>query len=89
MSPLRAIYLALAAGGAAVAVLTGGLGWPLAGWQAQADLWIAAAALAVWAVAETWVRRNWWALVAVPVAFGVGVGCGLALYLYLRTRPVT
>ena len=52
------------------------------------DLTIAAIALTVWIVAETRVRRNWWALVAIPATFGIGVSCGLPLYLFLRTRVV-
>jgi len=52
------------------------------------DLTIAAIALTVWIVAETWVRRNWLALVAVPATFCIGLSCGLPLYLFLRTRPV-
>ena len=53
------------------------------------DLTIAAVALTIWIVAETWVRKNWIALVAIPATFGIGVSCGLPLYLFLRTRPVT
>ena len=52
------------------------------------DLTIAAIALTVWILAETWVRRNWLALVAVPATFCIGVSCGLPLYLFLRTRDV-
>ncbi len=52
------------------------------------DLTIAAVALTVWILAETWVRRNWLALIAIPATFGIGVSCGLPLYLFLRTRPV-
>lgn len=52
------------------------------------DLTIAAVALTIWAIAETWVRRNWAALWAIPATFCIGVSCGLPLYLFLRTRPV-
>ena len=52
------------------------------------DLTIAAIALTVWIVAETWVRRNWTALVAIPATYLIGVSCSLPLYLFLRTRPV-
>lgn len=50
------------------------------------DLTIAAVTLTVWVVAETWQRRDWLALVAVPATFCIGVSCGLPLYLYLRSR---
>ena len=53
------------------------------------DLTISAITLTVWVVAETVVRRNWLALVAIPATFGIGVSCGLPLYLFLRSRPVT
>ena len=53
------------------------------------DLTIAAIALTVFIVSEVAVRRNWIALIAIPVTFGIGVSCGLPLYLYLRSRPVT
>ena len=49
---------------------------------------IAALTLTLWVLAETWVRRNWLALVAIPATFCIGVSCGLPLYLFLRTRPV-
>ncbi|MAQ83894.1 DUF2834 domain-containing protein [Psychromarinibacter halotolerans] len=52
------------------------------------DLTIAAIALTVFVLAETWVRRNWIALLAIPATFCIGVSCGLPLYLFLRTRPV-
>lgn len=92
MSPLRIIYLALAAAG----TVSAAAGWlaPVASrpvWPGDAAAWntlIAAAALAVWALAETWVRRNWLALVAIPATALAGPGCGLPLYLFLRTRPV-
>lgn len=71
------------------------LGGLIDSWQVNAgstglawDLTIAAIALTVWVLAEVWVRRNWLALVAVPVTFVVGLSCGLPLYLFLRTRPV-
>jgi hypothetical protein len=105
MSPLRMIYLGLALWGAvhpmayfvawfrANGVSLSGL---LDAWHVNAatsglvwDLTIAAIALTVWALAETWVRRNWLALAAIPATFLIGVSCGLPLYLFLRTRPVT
>ena len=102
MSPLRMLYLALAVWGAVHPLLwswhymqtTGaGPGGVIDAWYANAttvgltwDLTIAAIALSVWALAETWVRRNWSALWAIPAAFIFGIGCGLPLYLFLRTR---
>ncbi|MEX5727852.1 hypothetical protein Ga0609869_001205 [Rhodovulum iodosum] len=53
------------------------------------DLTIAAITLTIWIVAETWARKNWLALVAIPATFGIGLSCGLPLYLFLRSRPVT
>ena len=52
------------------------------------DLTIAAIALTVFVVAETFANRNWIALLAIPATFCIGVSCGLPLYLYLRTRPL-
>ncbi len=52
------------------------------------DLTISAIALTIWALAETWVRKNWSALLAIPATFLIGVSCGLPLYLFLRTRNV-
>ena len=104
MSPLRMIYLALSIWGAIqptrwFLVWAGDHGWGLQvlldGWYANAattglvwDLTIAAIALTVWAIAETRVRRNWTALVAIPATFLIGISCGLPLYLFLRTRPI-
>ena len=104
MSPLRGVYLALAIWGAVHPMvwflrwfaengisLTG----LLEAWHTNAatsgltwDLTIAAITLTVWAVAEVLVRRNWWALLAIPATFLVGLSFGLPLYLFLRTRPV-
>lgn len=104
MSPLRMVYLALAVWGAIhpmywfVAHMneTGtGLSGLIDAWYVNAsstglvwDLTIAAIALTVWIVAETWVRKNWSALLAIPATFCIGVSCGLPLYLFLRTRNV-
>jgi len=104
MSPLRLLYLALAVWGAIhpmywFVTWFNANGWSLAAmieaWHANAatsglvwDLTIAAVALTVFVLAETWVRRNWLALVAIPATFFIGVSCGLPLYLFLRTRPV-
>jgi Terpene cyclase DEP1 len=105
MSSLRLIYLALAIWGAihpmtwfvAHMRTTGtGLGGLIDAWYVNAstigltwDLTISAITLTVWIIAETWVRRNWLALICIPATFGIGVSCGLPLYLFLRTRPVT
>lgn len=68
----------------------------LAAWRANAatsglmmDLLIAAIALTLWILAEVAVRRNWLALIAIPVTFVIGLSCGLPLYLFLRTRPIS
>jgi hypothetical protein len=50
------------------------------------DLTIAAIALTVWVLYETFSRRDWLGLIAVPATFGIGVSCGLPLYLWLRSR---
>lgn len=105
MSRLRLIYLALALWGAVHPMYwflrhmreTGtGLSGLIDAWYVNAsttgltwDLTIAAVALCVWVVAETAVRRNWVALVALPATLCIGLSCGLPLYLFLRTRPVT
>ncbi|SHI97181.1 Protein of unknown function [Shimia gijangensis] len=67
----------------------------ISAWKANAavaglywDLVIAAVALTIWVLAEVAVRRNWLALIAIPVTFGVGVSCGFPLYLFLRSRPI-
>lgn len=104
MSPLRMLYLALAVWGAIHPMSwfikhmneTGtGLSGLIDAWYVNAsttgltwDLTIAAIALTVWIIAETWVRKNWSALVAIPATFCIGVSCGLPLYLFLRTRNV-
>lgn len=105
MSPLRMLYLALAIWGTVhpmyyfiswfnenswsimamvdawhVNNATSGLVW---------DLTVAAVTLTIWIIAETWVRKNWIALLAIPATFCIGVSCGLPLYLFLRSRPVT
>lgn len=105
MSPLRLVYLALAIWGAIHPMYwflrhmreTGeGLGGLIDAWYVNAsttgltwDLTIAAITLTIWIIAETSVRRNWLALVAIPATYGIGLSCGLPLYLFLRTRRVT
>jgi hypothetical protein len=105
MRRLRLLYLALAVWGALHPMAwflahmrqTGtGLSGLIDAWFTNAattgltwDLTIAAITLTVWILAETTVRRNWSALIAIPATFCIGVSCGLPLYLFLRTRPVT
>ena len=50
------------------------------------DLTIAAVALTVWVLWETWGTRRWLNLIAVPATFCIGVSCGLPLYIFLRMR---
>lgn len=103
MSPLRWLWLALAVWGAVhpmiwfVTWLRANPGLPgmLDAWHANAattgltwDLTIAAVALICFILAETYVRKNWEALLAIPATLLIGVGCGLPLYLFLRARPV-
>lgn len=104
MSPLRLAYLALALWGAVHPMIWfirflsspgNGLSDLLAAWTANAatiglfwDMTIAATAFTVWVIAETLVRRNWIALLALPATLGAGLGLGLPLYLFLRAAPV-
>ncbi len=103
MTPLRILYLALAIWGSVhpmywfitwfvqnewslmamvdawhVNAATSGLVW---------DLTIAAVALTVFILAESWQRRSLLGLIAIPATFGIGVSCGLPLYLFLRSSP--
>lgn len=52
------------------------------------DLTISAVALTIWVFSETYVRKNWIALWAIPATWCIGVSCGLPLFLFLRTRPI-
>lgn len=104
MSSLRLIYLGLAIWGAVhpmywfvqwFQMYGWDLGPLIAAWWVNAattglvwDLTIAAVALTVFIIAEVSVRRNWFALIAIPATFCIGVSCGLPLYLFLRSRPV-
>jgi hypothetical protein len=104
ISPLRIAYLALAVWGAVHPMVwfitymreTGtGLRGLIDAWYVNAsttglvwDLTIAAITLTLFIVAETFVRRNWIALIAIPATFCIGVSCGLPLYLFLRTARV-
>ncbi len=104
MSRLRMLYLALAVWGTIHPMVWfvtwfNQNGWSLSGmidaWHANPattgltwDLTIAAIALTIWALAETYVRKNWSALWCIPATFSIGVSCGLPLYLFLRTRKI-
>ncbi len=103
MTPLRLVYLGLAIWGAVHPMAwflahmraTGtGLSGLIDAWYVNAsttglawDLTISALALTVWILAETRVRGNRAALVAIPATFCIGVSCGLPLYLFLRAKP--
>ena len=50
------------------------------------DLTIAAIALTLWILIETWQTKLWRGLIAVPAIYCIGVSCGLPLYLFLRSR---
>lgn len=105
MSGLRIIYLALAVAGTVLPMWhylpwmqeTGaGLSDLIAAWKVSGattglywDLLIAALALNVWILGETYVRKDWWVLVCIPATWAIGVSCALPLFLFLRTRPVT
>lgn len=105
MSPLRWIYLALAIWGAIHPMYYfvswfQAEGWDIMkmvdAWHVNAassglvwDLTIAAVTLTVFILSETFVRKNWIGLIAIPATFGIGVSCGLPLYLFLRARPIT
>ncbi len=53
------------------------------------NLLIGAAAVLVWILAETYVRKDYGvALVCIAATLVLGVSCGLPLFLYLRTRPI-
>ena len=88
MSPIRVVYLGLAIWGAIHPMYyflgymneTGtGLSGLIDAWYVNAsthglvwDLTIAAITLTVWIIAETVVRKNWLALIAIPATFGIG-----------------
>jgi len=52
------------------------------------ELLLANLSLSLWALSETWVRKNWSALWAIPATLLIGISCGLPLFLFLRTRPI-
>jgi len=102
MSLLRIAYLVLALWGAAHPMYHFGIWFSengfdgaalVAAWTANdavtglsIDLLIAGITLILWILAEVAVRRNWAALLAIPVTLFIGVSAGLPLYLFLRTR---
>lgn len=104
MSVLRLIYLLLAIAGAVLPMYYfvswfNENGWSLGdmitAWNVNDattglvyDLTISAIALTVFIVVETFVRRAWLNLIAIPATFCIGVSCGLPLYLFLRSRPI-
>ncbi len=51
------------------------------------DLTIAAVALTLFVLVETWQRRRFLGLLAIPATFCIGVSCGVPLYLFLRSAP--
>ncbi|MEL6167048.1 MAG: DUF2834 domain-containing protein [Pseudomonadota bacterium] len=105
MAPIRMIFLGLAVWGAIhpmywfvtyMRETDTGLSGLIDAWWVNAsttglvwDLTIAAIALTIWIVSETFVRKNWIGLIAIPATFCIGVSCGLPLYLFLRLRPIT
>ena len=102
MSPIRAVYLALAIWGTIHPMYwfftymgeTGtGLSGLIDAWYVNAsttgltwDLTIAALTLTLWVLVETVTRKDWLGLLAVPATYCIGVSCGLPLYLFLRSR---
>jgi hypothetical protein len=104
MTPLRAVFLALAIWGA-LHPMYYFVSWFLEnGWSIMAmvdawhvnaatsglvwDLTIAAVALTVFVIAECISTKRYLGLVAIPATFCIGVSCGLLLYLFLRSKPV-
>lgn len=104
MSPLRWLWLALAIWGALHpwALLGQGLAegengiaelWARFGADAISrgigwEVIICGASLILFALAETLVRKNWEALLAIPATLLLGPACGLPLYLFLRAAPI-
>ncbi|MEM9970937.1 MAG: DUF2834 domain-containing protein [Pseudomonadota bacterium] len=105
MAPIRIVLLALAIWGAIhpmyyflgyMAETGTGLGGLIDAWYVNDsthglvwDLTIAAITLTVWVLWETWSRKDWLLLLAIPATYCIGVSCGLPLYLFLRTRGAT
>ena len=83
LTPLRLVWLVLAALGALIALWRGEALWHgLRGGEAIAQI-----VLALWCLIETMVRRNWWALLTLP-ALTLGIGAALPLYLFFRSRRI-
>ena len=103
MTPLRLLWLALAIWGSVHPMywfLTWFVQneWSLMAmvdaWHANAattglvwDLTIAAVALTLFVLVETWQTRRFRGLLAIPATFCIGVSCGVPLYLFLRSAP--
>lgn len=79
LTPMRLVWAALSLAGAAAAALA----WaPPSPSEA-----VAMAALGLWCLTETMLRRNWLALVTLP-AMLAGLGLALPLYLFFRSRRI-
>ncbi|MFN7002518.1 MAG: DUF2834 domain-containing protein [Roseinatronobacter sp.] len=103
MTPLRLVWLALAIWGSVHPMywfITWFVQneWSLMAmvdaWHANAattglvwDLTIAAVALTLFVLVETWQTRRLIGLLAIPATFCIGVSCGVPLYLFLRSAP--
>lgn len=102
MSPLRLLFLALAIWGAIHPYYyflsymsetgTGITGLMEAWWVNDStsglvwDLTIATIALTVWVLVESFQRKDWLGLIAIPANYFIGLSCALPLYLFLRSR---
>ncbi|WP_134681288.1 DUF2834 domain-containing protein [Paracoccus ravus] len=84
LTPLRLVWLALAAIGAGVALWRGETLWQ----SASGTEIVAQIALGLWCMVETMVRRNWAAFLTFP-ALALGIGSALPLYLFIRSRRIT
>ncbi len=101
MSKLRIFYLLMSIIGAIVPMFFllgevqagGALGGLLSAWAVNGagigllwDLLVSLAVFTVFALSECIARRDYFPLVALPVAAMIGLSSGLPLYLFLRTR---
>ena len=84
LTPLRLVWLGLAAIGAMLAIWHGEVLWQ----DARRTEIVAQVALGLWCMVETMVRRNWLAFLTFP-ALALGIGCALPLYLFIRSRRIT